>query len=107
MDVFVICSDNREHFNCSNGVAEHVGHSVTSPILINNSREDIDCSNVHSTDDPLPSNLCLDLFYGEKASPDFVKTLREVNQDQNIMLISSEDMNQTSIVKCIENTMIP
>ena len=86
------------------------------PVLISNTREIIHCSNLHSTDDPILSNLCLDLFDGEKASSDFVKSLREVNQDQNIMLIGSEDIigctfltepfdneeqHQTSIVKCI------
>ena len=69
------CSDNRDHFNCSIGIAEHVGHSVISLILINITRRVIHCSNLHSTDDPIPSNLCLDLFDGEKASSDFVKSL--------------------------------
>ena len=68
-------SDTREKRGRFVGIAEHVGHSMTYKILTDDTKKVIHQSNVRPADDPLTPNLRLDLFDGEKASSDFVKSV--------------------------------
>ena len=100
------------------GIAEHVVHFMTYKMLTNDTKKVIHQSNVRLADDPLTPNLSLDLFDGEKDSSNFVKSVQDVNQDQNMMVIKPEDMigrtflanlldnreqHRARIVKCIDN----
>ena len=68
-------SDTREKRGHFVGIAEHVGHSMTYKIVTDDTKKVIHQSNVCLADDPLTPNLRLDLFDGEKASPNFVKSV--------------------------------
>ena len=65
---------------------------MTYKILTDDTKKVIHRSNVCLADDHLTPNLRLDLFDGEKVSSNFVKSIQDVNQDENMMIIQPEDM---------------
>ena len=65
---------------------------MTYKILTDDTHKVIHRSNVRPANDPLTPNLRLDTLDGEKPEFDFIKSVRDVNQDQTMMIIEPEDM---------------
>ena len=47
------------------GIAKHVGHAMTFKVLTDGTQNIIFFSNLHSNEEPMEPNLCLDPFFGE------------------------------------------
>ena len=96
-------SETREKRGRFVGIAEHVGHAMTFKILTDDTHKVISRSNVRPADDPSSLNLRLDLFDGEKADVDVIKSVKSVNQDQ-MMVIKPEDMvGRTFLTDALDN----
>ncbi len=85
-------SDTTEKSGRFVGIAENVGHAMTYKILTDDTHKVICRSNVRHADNPSAPNLRLDLFDGETAETEFIKSVTDVNQDKPMMLMQPEDM---------------